>query len=226
MLLSRMLPPSHIAERYHRFGSGNFRAGKTGVARSFAIIRSHERECCDHDSPIFPDRARDLVVDGPTSSGCSYHYIAINRASSTWQRFSTLGRVAWWGYAIKPLDRCEARSRRHSKPLSGCEGRLKVRHHSTWVAIRSRSTASSLPIIARWIDGAARQSTIMPGRELHETLKVEAVYRWPTKPSGRHGRSFRLYRRGLQRTQLTPRSVSSRYSSRINTPSRRSNLRA
>ena len=51
----------------------------------------------DLDNAIFPDLARDRVVDGPNQLWVAdITYIAIAAASSTWPPSSTPGRAEWW----------------------------------------------------------------------------------------------------------------------------------
>jgi len=118
----------------------------------------------DHDSPIFPDRARDLVVDGPNQLWVAdITYIAITAGFVYLAAILDACRGAWLAMRSAARSMRGSQSPR-SKPLSGCAGRRKV---ACIIPTADRNTprrsiAGCSPIMGssdRW-DGGAIHTTM------------------------------------------------------------------
>ncbi len=104
----------------------------------------------NHDSPIFPDRARDLVVDGPNQLWVAdITYIAITTGFVYLAVILDACRVAWWGTPSAARSTPGSRLRR-SKPQSESVSRLKVACiiPTADPSTRPSCTGSSWPIMA------------------------------------------------------------------------------
>ena len=71
----------------------------------------------DHDGPIFPNLAKDVVPTGRTSSGSPTSPTSPSRsASSIWRPSSMLGRGAWWAMPSAGASMRGSRWRRSEQP--------------------------------------------------------------------------------------------------------------
>jgi len=160
----------------------------------------------DHDNPIFPDLARDRVVDGPnqlwvadiTYIAIAAGFVYLAAILDAWSR-----RVV--GYAIsRSIDARLAIAAlkaaiRARQPPRGC-----IHHSDRGSQYACLSQAARQPWVHR-LDGSAREPLRQcQGRELHEDAEGRGrLFDGLRNVRGCHRRSSPLHRRGLQHTQTT-----------------------
>jgi len=149
----------------------------------------------DHDQPIFPDRARELVVDGPnqlwvadlTYVAISVGFVYVAAIMDAWSRRVVgyaIGRRIDVRLTVAAFDAAVA----YRRPPSGCV------HHSD----RGSQYAAQM-YRQRLAEGGLLGSMSRRGNpydnammeSFMKTLKVEGFTRWPSRPPKRLRSSFR-----------------------------------